>query len=246
MKSIALIPARIGATRFPRKLLAPIKGVPVIVRTYLSAFNSGLFDKVIVVSDSDEIIQEINKIGGSTLKSLREHESGTDRIAEFVDTLEGDIFVNVQGDEPFIQQEPIKQLLNIFTQNKDAQVASLVQELKDTHLINDPNYVKVVLDKDNKALLFSRSPIPYIRDTTIPFNYYEHVGVYAFKKSALLQFTQLKPSLLEKIEKIECLRFLENNIPIHIAITQYLSIEIDTPEDILKAEDFLRKNNLEK
>lgn len=242
MKCIALIPARIGATRFPRKMLAQIKGKSVIRRTYESTVNTGLFDKVIVVSDSDEIIAEIESCGGYAVKSIAEFESGTDRIAEVVKNLEGDIFVNVQGDEPFVQKQPLASLLQLFEDDKTVQVASLVQVLENKDFINDPNFVKVALDKNNNALFFSRSVIPYPRNKELPITYYEHIGVYAFQKDALLNFTNWPMTALESAEKIECLRFLENGVSIKMAITNYMGVEIDTPEDIARAEQLMDIN----
>lgn len=242
MKAIALIPARIGATRFPGKMLALIKGKSVIRRTYESALKSGLFEQVIVVSDSDEIISEINSCGGTAIKSKSEYESGTDRIAEVVKDLDADIFVNVQGDEPFVQTAPLASLLQLFEADESIQVASLVQVLADKELIADPNYVKVALDKNNNALFFSRSVIPYPRNQEIQIKYYEHIGVYAFTKSALVNFTNWPMTPLECAEKIECLRFLENGVSIKMAIVDYMGVEIDTPEDIVRAEQLMQIN----
>jgi 3-deoxy-manno-octulosonate cytidylyltransferase (CMP-KDO synthetase) len=242
MKCIALIPARIGATRFPRKMLAMIKGKSVIRRTYESALQTGLFDQVIVVTDSDEIIAEIQSCGGNAVKSKAPYESGTDRIAEVVQALEGDVFVNVQGDEPFVQKEPLAALLALFQDDATLSVGSLVQVLRDPDLIADPNYVKVALDKKQNALFFSRSIIPYLRNTEASVDYYEHIGVYAFRKDALLQFTQWPMSPLENAEKIECLRFLENGMSMRMAITDYMGVEIDTPEDIKRAETLMDSN----
>lgn len=243
MKSIALIPARIGATRFPRKMLAKIMGKTVIQRTYESAVKTALFDKVIVVSDSDEIIAEIKDCGGIAIKSKREFESGTDRIAEVVADLDADIFVNIQGDEPFVQATPLATLIQLFENNNQVKVASLVQPLVDLNLINDPNFVKVALDKENNALFFSRSIIPYPRNLDISIGYYEHIGVYAFTKKALLDFTNWEMTPLECAEKIECLRFLENGVKIKMAICDYMGVEIDTPEDIQRAEHLMHLNN---
>lgn len=244
MKAIALIPARLGATRFPSKLLAPVKGKSVIRRTYESATATGLFDEVIVVTDSDEIMDEIQKYGGKAVKSKGVYESGTDRIAEIAEHLEGDIFVNVQGDEPFVQKQPLEQLLNLFKGSDGAsvQVASLVQVLADPELIADPNYVKVALALNNDALFFSRSVIPYPRNKEIEIPYYEHIGVYAFRKDALMKFTNWPMTPLESAEKVECLRFLEHGIPMRMGITQYMGVEIDTPEDITRAEALMEKN----
>ncbi len=243
MKVIALIPARLGATRFPRKLLADIKGKSVIRRTYESALKTGLVADVIVVSDSDEIIAEIQSCGGNAVKSMAEFESGTDRIAEVVSGLDADFFVNVQGDEPFVQKEPLAQLLQLFENDNTVSVASLVQLLADEELIADPNFVKVALDKNDNALFFSRSIIPYPRNKEISIPYYEHIGVYGFTKAALMAFTSWEMTPLEAAEKIECLRFLENGISIKMAITEYMGVEIDTPDDILRAEKLMSLNN---
>ena len=244
MKVTALIPARLGATRFPAKLLAPIKGKSVIRRTYESAAGMGLFDEVIVVTDSDDIYDEIVSHGGNAIKSVRSHESGTDRIAEVAADMEADVFVNVQGDEPFVQREPLSQLLNLFNgvDGDKVQVASLVQKLTDPELVKDPNYVKVALDLKGNGLFFSRSVVPYPRDTKIDIPYYEHIGVYAFRKEVLMSFTNWPMTPLEAAEKVECLRFLEHGVPIRMAITQYMGVEIDTPEDIVRAEKLMAEN----
>ena len=244
MKSIALIPARLGATRFPGKLLAPLKGKSVISRTYESAVNTGLFDEVIVVTDSDEILNEIVKHGGKAVKSKGVYESGTDRIAEVAANMNADVFVNIQGDEPFVQKEPLAQLMNLFkgADGDKVHVASLVQRLTDQGLIKDPNYVKVALDLNNNALFFSRSVVPYPRNAELDIPYYEHIGVYAFRKDALMNFTNWPMTPLEAAEKVECLRFLEHGVPIRMAITKYMGVEIDTPEDITRAEQLMDKN----
>lgn len=231
-----------GATRFPGKMLASIKGKTVIRRTYESTLNTGLFDQVIVVTDSDEIINEIKACGGFAVKSKAEFESGTDRIAEVVKDLEGDVFVNVQGDEPFVQKQPLASLLHLFEEDKNVQVASLVQVLKEKEFINDPNFVKVALDRNCNALFFSRSVIPFPRNKEITIPYYEHIGVYAFRKEALMNFTNWPMTPLESAEKIECLRFLEYGVSIKMAITTYMGVEIDTPVDILRAEQFMDAN----
>lgn len=243
MKVVALIPARLGATRFPAKLLAPLKGKSVIVRTYESAKATGLFSDVVVVTDSDLIRDEITKAGGTAVMSKGEYESGTDRIAEIAADMEADVFVNVQGDEPFIQKEPMAQLLEVFKaiDGNEVQVASLVQELHDEQFINDPNYVKVALDLKQNAIFFSRSVIPYPRNKETKISYYEHIGVYAFRKKALMDFTKWPMTPLESAEKIECLRFLEHGVPMRMVVTNYMGVEIDTPEDILRAEAFMEK-----
>ena len=247
MKVIALIPARLAATRFPRKLLASIKGKSVIRRTYEAAINMGLFDEVIVVTDSDEILNEIMNHGGKAIKSKDVYESGTDRIAEVGHGMDADVFVNIQGDEPFVRKEPHSLLLGLFNgiEGDKVQVASLAQLLTDPALIKDPNYVKVALALNNDALFFSRSVLPYPRDLGIDIPYYEHIGVYAFRKQALVNFTTWPITPLEAAEKVECLRFLEHGVPVRIAVTQYMGVEIDTPEDIVRAEALMLKNGWE-
>lgn len=247
MKAVALIPARLGATRFPQKMLAPIKGTTVIRRTYESTVRTGLFDEVVVVTDSDEILQEIVQHGGKAVKSRREYESGTDRIAEIAAGMEADVFVNVQGDEPFVQREPLRQLLELFAgpDGEKVAVASLVQELTDAELVADPNYVKVALDLQHNALFFSRSVLPYARNKDIHIPYYEHIGVYAFRKQALMSFTGWDMTPLESAEKIECLRFLEHGVPMRMAITRYMGVEIDVPEDIARAERLMEEKGWE-
>lgn len=241
MKKIAMIPARYAATRFPAKLMQLLGNKTVIRHTYDNTVATGLFDEVMVVTDSDIIYDEIIRHGGKAVKSKKEHESGSDRIAEAVLDMEVDIVVNVQGDEPFVQREPLQKLLAIFETEtgKDIQVASLMQILKNPQFINDPNYVKVAVDINMQALLFSRSVIPYHRDLTIAPIYYEHIGVYAFRKQALLNFTNWEITPLEAAEKIECLRYLENGVALKMVVTEYMGIEIDTPEDLIRAAALL-------
>lgn len=234
----AFIPARYAATRFPAKLMQPLGNKTVIRHTYDNTVATGLFDEVYVVTDSEIIFNEITNHGGKAIMSKHSHESGSDRIAEAVADLNIDIVVNVQGDEPFVKKEPLEKVLAVFT-DSNVQVASLMQILTAQDLIADPNYVKVAVDKNNNALFFSRSVIPYPRSTESPITYYEHVGVYAFKKQALLNFTNWPMSPLEAAEKIECLRYLENGVSIKMVVTDYMGVEIDTPEDLLKAAKLL-------
>lgn len=234
----AFIPARYAATRFPAKLMQPLGDKTVIRHTYDNTKATGLFDEVYVVTDSEIIFNEIVTNGGKAIMSKRSHESGSDRIAEAIQDLAIDIVLNVQGDVPFVKREPLEQLLSCFEDPK-VQVASLMQILTNKELIADPNYVKVAVDKNFNALFFSRSVIPYPRDTTVAIHYYEHVGVYAFKKQALLDFTNWPMSPLEAAEKIECLRYLENGVSIKMAVTNYMGVEIDTPEDLIKAATLL-------
>lgn len=242
-KIIALIPARYAATRFPGKLMQVLGSKPVIRHTYDNTVATGLFDEVIVVTDSDIIFNEMVNNGCKAVMSLQPHESGSDRIAEAVAGMEVDIVVNVQGDEPFVQKEPLEKLLRVFEgeEGKNVQVASLMQVMKEQQFINDPNYVKVAVDKNMNALFFSRSVIPYRRNTDISIDYYEHIGVYAFRKQALLNFTNWPQTPLESAEKIECLRYLEYGVPIKMVLTDYMGVEIDTPEDMKRALALLPK-----
>lgn len=243
MKIIAMIPARYGATRFPGKLMADLGGKPVIARTYEATLATALFDDVYVVTDSDIIKEEVEKHGGKAIMSIKEHECGSDRIAEAVVDLDVDIVVNVQGDEPFVKKEPLVKLLNVFQEEDAAQIdlASLMQEITDWKDITDPNYVKVIVDEQQYALYFSRSPIPYPRDKDAGARYFEHIGVYAFRKQAILDFYELPMRSLEATEKIECIRYLEYGKKIKMVETDFMGIEIDTPEDLIKAQQYLKK-----
>ncbi|HNF47396.1 MAG TPA: 3-deoxy-manno-octulosonate cytidylyltransferase [Chitinophagaceae bacterium] len=234
MKKIAMIPARYAATRFPGKLMQLLNGKPVIRLTYENTVATGLFDEVIVVTDSEEILTEINASGGVAVMSINRHESGSDRIAEAAASIDADIIVNVQGDTPFVKKAPLEKLLQQFDESS-VQVASMMQAISSLDDIMDPNFVKVAVDKNNNSLFFSRSVIPYPRDRNYPTVYYEHIGVYAFRKNALLQFTQWPITPLEAAEKIECLRYLENGISLRMVLVDYMGVEIDTPEDLDRA-----------
>jgi len=237
-----MIPARYAATRFPAKLMQPLGNKTVIRHTYDNTVATGLFDDVFVVTDSDIIFQEITSHGGKAIMSQQNHESGSDRIAEAVENMPANIVVNVQGDEPFVNQSALQQLLAAFegAEGANVQVASLMQLMTNTQQINDPNFVKVAVDKNSFSLFFSRSVIPYPRAVLPETCYYEHIGVYAFRKEALMNFTRWPMSPLEAAEKVECLRYLENGVPIKMILTQYMGVEIDTPEDLRKAEQLLQ------
>jgi 3-deoxy-manno-octulosonate cytidylyltransferase (CMP-KDO synthetase) len=238
MKKIAMIPARYAATRFPGKLMQQLGDKTVIRHTYEATVATGLFDEVVVVTDSEIIFKEITTTGGKAVMSKQEHESGSDRIAEAAATMDVDIIVNVQGDTPFVTKEPLQKLLQQFD-DPAVQVASLMQVLHKQQEIDDPNFVKVAVDKNMNSLIFSRSVIPYLRDENIPIVYYEHIGVYAFRKQALMNFTGWPVSPLEAIEKIECLRYLENGVSLRMVIVDYMGVEIDTPDDLEKAAGLL-------
>jgi 3-deoxy-manno-octulosonate cytidylyltransferase (CMP-KDO synthetase) len=237
MNIVAVIPARYAATRFPGKLMQMLGKKPIIRHVYDNTVATGLFKDVFIVTDSDIIYKEIKENGGKAIMSIQEHESGSDRIAEAVAEMNVDIIVNVQGDEPFIKKEPLQKLVQLFNE-QGVQVASLMRKISKEEAGN-PNNVKVVTDGSGYALYFSRSIIPYQRDEKTNTGYFLHVGVYAYKKDVLMSFTKWPQSSLEKIEKLEQLRYLENGIKIKMAETDYNNIAIDTPEDLEKAKLFL-------
>ncbi|WP_456376687.1 3-deoxy-manno-octulosonate cytidylyltransferase [Lutibacter sp.] len=243
MKIIAMIPARFEASRFPGKLMKDLAGKSVIVRTYEATKKSNLFEEVYVVTDSTIIFNEIIAHGGKAIMSIDTHESGSDRIAEAVKNLDVDIVVNVQGDEPFTQKEPLFKLLEVFKSDvkKKVDIASLMLKIDDEDEINNPNNVKVVTDENNFALYFSRAPIPFPREKSAA-TYYKHIGIYAFRKEALLKFTKLPMNNLEATEKLENLRFLANGMRVKMVETNQIAIGIDTPEDLEKANIIFKKN----
>ncbi|NNL60137.1 MAG: 3-deoxy-manno-octulosonate cytidylyltransferase [Flavobacteriaceae bacterium] len=238
MKVISMIPARYSASRFPGKLMQDLGGKSVILRTYQATVTTGLFDEVYVVTDSDIIYNEIVSNGGKSIMSIKEHESGSDRIAEAVQNIEADIVVNVQGDEPFTERESLAQVLDVFKEdeNQEIDLASLMVEIKDWEEINNPNTVKVIVDQNDFALYFSRSPIPFPRDKEAKARYFKHKGIYAFRKQALIDFTNLPMQFLEATEKIECIRYLEYGKRIKMVETTVEGVEIDTPEDLERAK----------
>lgn len=237
LKIIAMIPARYAASRFPAKLMQDLNGKTVILRTYEAADKTGLFEGVYVVTDSDIIYKEITENGGKAIMSKKEHECGSDRIAEAVEDMDVDVVVNVQGDEPMIDKESLEKVLQVF-RGKDADkidLASLKTELKEWKDVENPNHVKVITDKDDFALYFSRSPIPYPRDKKAEAKWFKHVGIYAFRKQALLDFQRLPMRSLEAAEKIEAIRYLEYGKNIKMVETTVKGVGIDTPEDLERA-----------
>jgi 3-deoxy-manno-octulosonate cytidylyltransferase (CMP-KDO synthetase) len=237
VKKIAFIPARYAATRFPGKLIQKIGDKTIINMVYENAKEMNLFDDVIVVTDSEIIAEEISHIGGRCIKSKKEHQSGSDRIAEACVDMDVDVIINIQGDEPFIKKQPLEDLVNCFNDNS-VSVASLMQKFPENESYENSNLVKVVCNKFNDALYFSRSVIPYKRNKEIEEILYRHIGVYAYRKDMLLQFTKWPMGKLEQLEMLEQLRYLENGIPIRMVETNEASVGIDTPEDLKKAIAF--------
>ena len=235
-----MIPARYAATRFPGKLMQLLGGKPVLRHTYDATVDTGLFDEVVVVTDSDIIYHEIVSHGGKATMSKATHESGSDRIAEAVSGLDVDVIINVQGDEPFIQKEPLEKLVHLFD-DPTVEVGSLMRRITDSQELVKPSAVKVTVNKNNDALYFSRSVIPFGANTVIDIPYYLHIGVYGFRKQTLLNFTKWAPAQLELADKLEQLRYLENGIPIRMALVDFQSVAIDTPEDLARATELVNR-----
>lgn len=232
-----MIPARYAASRFPGKLMQDLRGKTVIRRTYEAAVKTNLFEEVYVVTDSDIIFSEMNSFGGNAIMSKKQHECGSDRIAEAVADMDVDIVVNVQGDEPLIDTLSLEKVLEVF-RGRDAEridLASLKTPLIDKKDIDNPNNVKVITNKGGFALYFSRSPIPYPREQNSGVTYFKHLGVYAFRKQALMDFYSLPMLDLEATEKIEAIRYLEYGKNIKMVETTVKGIGIDTPEDLEEA-----------
>ena len=240
MKVIAVIPARYNSTRFPGKMMEILGNRTIITTTYQNVLETGLFDEVFVATDSELIFDEISKNGGKAVMT-GEHETGSDRIAEAVQNIDCDIVINVQGDEPFLKKEPLKQLIDVFykDEKKKISLASLKIQLRESEEIRNPNNVKVITDNNGFALYFSRSVIPFQRDLSYDVTYYKHIGVYAFRKEALLKFSSLEMTPLEISEKLEQLRYLENGMKIKMVETDFVGIGIDTPEDLEKAKKLI-------
>jgi len=241
MKVVAMIPARFNSERLPGKLMMDLGGEPVILRTYKNALKSKLFNEVYVITDSKLIYDCLKDYGGQVLMSSTEHISGSDRIAEFSSDISTDIIVNIQGDEPFIDVNSLSKLINLFKTdvNNNIDLASLMQKTSDINEITNPNVVKVVVDSNNFALYFSRSPIPYVRSGDGKTSFFKHIGVYAFRKKSLLDFYNSKPTPLEKTEKLEQLRYLEHGKKIMMIETNYNGLGIDTMDDLINARKII-------
>lgn len=246
MKSLGIIPARFESSRFPGKPLVKIGEKTMIQRVYEQCQKASSLTEVIVATDDARIYDHVISFGGNVKMTASNHPSGTDRIAEVASAMEGfDIIVNIQGDEPFIHPKQIEFVIDIFEENENAEIATGVKLIETQSDIFNPNVVKCVFGKNGKALLFSRSPIPFLRNEEKEnwsiSNFYKHIGMYAFRRNTLLEITKLPPSRLEKLESLEQLRWLENGFEIFTTELPFDSFGIDTPEDLEKAEDFLKK-----
>ncbi len=233
-----MIPARYASTRLPGKMMLPLAGKPVIVRTCEAAAQMGLFDEVYVVTDDSRIFDAVTAAGVKCLMSRGEHATGSDRIAEAVAGIDCDIVVNIQGDEPFTKKETIEQVLRPFyaPDGDTVSLSTLKELMTEEEDIMNPNNVKVITDVNDCAIYFSRNPIPYPRDRECGARYFRHIGIYAFRKEALMMFSKWQMRQNEASEKIECLRFLEYGHRIKVLETSGMGVSIDTPEDLIKAE----------
>ena len=260
MSAIVVIPARYSSTRFPGKPLAPLKGTPVIEHVYRNSLNSRLADEVIVATDSETIFETVLSFGGKAVMTSPDHVSGTDRIAEVALGLHYDIIVNVQGDEPLIRPEMIDDVVAVLDDRR-ASIGTLAKKINNRSEIFDPNIVKVAFDEEWFALYFSRAPIPYHRDLfgdsdrlnlsfsrelpggrTSELLMFKHVGIYSYRRDVLLSLTELRPSRLEIVEKLEQLRALENNFRIKVRETLFETVGVDTPEDLERIEKCLNSS----
>jgi 3-deoxy-manno-octulosonate cytidylyltransferase (CMP-KDO synthetase) len=237
MKTIAVIPARLASTRLPRKMLREIAGEPLIGRVYRAVCSSPLLADVIIATDSDEIMTVCQQNRWHAKMTSSQHRSGTERVHEIAGEVFADVYINVQGDEPMVRAEQIATLIDVM-KRLEVQVGTLKTPAKSDD-ISSPNAVKVVTDSNGHALYFSRATVPYDRDGTSP-RYFKHLGLYAYRKPALDRFVALPESSLERSERLEQLRFLENGVAIHVAETPYDSVGVDTEEDLQRVEAILR------
>ncbi len=237
MQAIAVIPARLASTRLPRKLLLPLKGQPLLAHVYEAVRRSSLLADVIVATDSEEIMNLCRAQGWHARRTSAKHRSGTERVHEISRAVNADVYVNVQGDEPMTRPEHIAALLALM-QDPGVQVGTLKTPMDEREAVN-PNAVKVVTDAFGRALYFSRAAIPYDRDRAGHARHFKHLGFYAYRKAALDRFCNWPESQLERSERLEQLRFLENGIPIHVAETPYDTVGVDTAEDLRRVEQLL-------
>ncbi len=244
MTSVVIIPARYDSARFPGKLLYPLRGMPIIQHVYLNSQKARLPDEVIVATDSETIFEKVLSFGGKAVMTDRNHQSGTDRIAEIARSTGYDIIVNVQGDEPLIRPEMIDAVVTLLEDSR-ASIGTLIKKIEDRSEIGDPNVVKVVFDSQGFALYFSRAQIPFQAPHAAvqTLTYYKHVGIYSYRREALLALAGMKQTTLERIEKLEQLRALENGMKIKIGETSFETCGVDTPDDIQRVETCLSSSS---
>jgi 3-deoxy-manno-octulosonate cytidylyltransferase (CMP-KDO synthetase) len=256
MSVVAIIPARFGSTRLPGKPLAQIGGRPMIQHVYQSAAKAKVLDRVIVATDDRRIEAAVRKFGGEVMMTSPDHASGTDRLAEVARKIKADLLVNVQGDLPFISARTITQAVHPLRHDSDIPMGTVCTAIYDESEWRSPNIVKVLTDKARLALFFTRAPIPFRRNDAIDASGkkiavrakrrlwgYRHLGLYVYRRNFLLKFSRLRPTALEQIESLEQLRALENGYPIYVAQVDERSVEVDTPADLLRAENYLKRRS---
>ncbi len=243
MNVVAVIPARYGSTRFPGKALAPIAGKPMVQHVFERARAASQVSRVLVATDDERIMQAVAAFAGEAMMTRAEHRSGTERVAEVAAHVEAEIYVNVQGDEPLIEPAAIDALVAAIAEDESVKVATLCVPITAPSDIMDPNVVKVVVDFQGDALYFSRAPMPWVRDSkqVVASQHKKHLGLYAFRREALLEFPTLPPGELEKLEQLEQLRLLENGYKIRVVETEHNSIGVDVPADVARVEELLSK-----
>jgi len=241
-KVVVVIPARYGSTRLPGKPLVSLNGQPMVQRVYARAKLARRVDRVIVATDDDRILQAVASFGGEARMTRIDHRTGTERVAEVAAHVEGEIFVNVQGDEPLLDPAAVDTAVTALLEEPEAAVATVATTIKVPGDIMDPNVVKVVLDFDDNALYFSRAPVPWVRDTggTIQVRHLKHLGLYVFQREALLEYPTLPQGELERIEQLEQLRWVENGTKIRVAEVAHDAVSVDVPADVARVEKLLQ------
>jgi 3-deoxy-manno-octulosonate cytidylyltransferase (CMP-KDO synthetase) len=240
---VVVIPARYGSTRLPGKPLVSLAGKPMIQRVYERARMAHRVDRVIVATDDERIVRAVETFGGEARMTRPDHRTGTERVAEVAAHVEGDVFVNVQGDEPLLDPVAVDTAVNALLEEPAASISTVATPIKTPADIMDPNVVKTVLDFDGNALYFSRAPIPWVRDTAskVQVRHLKHLGLYVFQRDALLEFPTLPQGDLERIEQLEQLRWMENGWKIRVAEVEHDAVSVDVPEDVARVEKLLQK-----
>jgi 3-deoxy-manno-octulosonate cytidylyltransferase (CMP-KDO synthetase) len=239
---IVVIPARYGSTRLPGKPLVSLAGKPMVQRVYERAKMAACVHRVIVATDDERIVKAVEEFGGEARITRTDHRTGTERVAEVAAHVEGEVFVNVQGDEPLLDPAAVDAAVSSLLEKPEASISTVATPIKTPADIMDPNVVKVVMDFDENALYFSRAPIPWVRDTAskVHVNYWKHLGLYVFQRDALLEYPTLPQGELERIEQLEQLRWMENGWKIRVAEVEHDAVSVDVPEDVARVEKLLK------
>jgi 3-deoxy-manno-octulosonate cytidylyltransferase (CMP-KDO synthetase) len=244
-KVVVVIPARYGSTRLPGKPLVLLAGKTMIQRVYERAKLAQRADQVIVATDDERIVKAVEEFGGEARITRRDHRTGTERVAEVAAHVEGDVFVNVQGDEPLLDPAAVDSAIGALLEEPQASISTVATPIKVPADIMDPNVVKTVLDFDGNALYFSRAPIPWVRDTAnkVQVRHLKHLGLYVFQRDALLEYPTLPQGELERIEQLEQLRWMENGWKIRVAEVEHDAVSVDVPEDVARVEKLLQEQH---